>query len=91
MAAEFDFSSDAVRVAYAQDKVDQYDAMVHIDPNAGYHWERTEKNGSKVSHDLTPIEVKHLANNAAYHLSRELGSLNIIYRGIPSRGEQDHE
>lgn len=88
---EYEFSSDAARIQYAEDKVRQYGDMVNCDASSSYHWERTDPNGSKLTHELTPIETQHLANRAAFYLSQELNSVGIIYRGIPAQKEQEHE
>lgn len=89
--AEYEFSSDAARIGYAEDKVREYTELVEHDQTQGYHWERTDPNGSKLTHDLTPIEATHLAHRLAFNLSRELSEIGIVYRGTRTPQEHDHE
>ncbi len=71
---EHEFKSEIARVNYAHDKVNQYYRMVN--------WEHDEP-PQFMPHPV----IKRIAEGAAYHLSRELNSIGVLYRA-PDLGKQ---
>ena len=93
MIEGWDPHDDPILVQYAEDKLDQLNAMESYVPGVGYSWERKDETMGSAgeliatrthSAYLNPEEITRIRDNAKFHLVTELKAVGInIFKGVP--------